>query len=89
MNFESEVYDVPGQEKWGRKQINGSFSGLIGEIISGRADMALGDLHYTPYHLDFMDLTIPYNTQCLTFLTPESLTDNSWQILILPFRQVN
>lgn len=86
MNFEPEVYDVSSYEKWGLKQVNGSFSGLLGEIVSGRADIALGNLYYTPYHLDLMDLTIPYNTQCLTFLTPESLTDNSWQILLLPFR---
>lgn len=32
-----------------------------------------------------MDLSIPYSSQCLTFLTPESLTDNSWQTLVLPF----
>lgn len=32
-----------------------------------------------------MDLSIPYTSQCLTFLTPEALTDNSWQTLILPF----
>ncbi|KAK6637957.1 hypothetical protein RUM44_008380 [Polyplax serrata] len=86
MNFEAEVYDVPLNEKWGSQQVNGSFSGLLGEIVSGRADIALGNLYYTPYHLDLMDLTIPYNTQCLTFLTPEALTDNSWKTLLLPFR---
>lgn len=32
-----------------------------------------------------MDLSIPYTSQCLTFLTPEALTDNSWKTLILPF----
>ena len=86
MNFVAEVYDVPSSEKWGWKQVNGSYSGLLGEIVSGRADIALGNLYYTPYHLGLMDLTIPYNTQCLTFLTPELLTDNSWETLLLPFR---
>lgn len=56
--------------------------------IKGVAGIALGDLYYTPYHLEIMDLSIPYTAQCLTFLTPESLTDNSWQTLILPFRYV-
>jgi hypothetical protein len=51
------------------------------------ADIALADLHYTLYHLEVMDLSIPYNTECLTFLTPESTSDNSWQTLILPFSQ--
>ena len=32
-----------------------------------------------------MDLSIPYSAECLTFLTPQAFTDNSWQTLILPF----
>lgn len=32
-----------------------------------------------------MDLSIPYNTECLTFITPEVLSDNSWKTLISPF----
>lgn len=54
--------------------------------MDGAADIALGDLYYIPYFLEVMDLSIPYSSQCLTFLTPEALSDNSWQTLILPFR---
>lgn len=54
--------------------------------INRQADFGIADLHYTPHHLNIMDLSIPYTSQCLTFLTPESLTDNSWKTLILPFR---
>nr|CAD7409130.1 unnamed protein product [Timema poppensis] len=87
MSFSPRVYEAanPDVELWGSKQLNGTFSGLIGEVVSGSADVALGNLHYTQYHLDLMDLTKPYITECLTFLTPESLTDNSWMTLILPF----
>lgn len=56
--------------------------------VEGVAQIALGDLYYIPYFLDVMDLSIPYTAQCLTFLTPEALTDNSWQTLVLPFRHV-
>lgn len=86
MNFEADVYEVSKDERWGGETSNGSHTGLLGEVAMGRADVALGDLHHTPYNLRFMDLTIPYTTQCLTFLTPEALTDNSWQTLILPFK---
>ncbi|KAK5644444.1 hypothetical protein RI129_005744 [Pyrocoelia pectoralis] len=55
-------------------------------MVKDRADIALGDLQYTPYFLQLMDLSVPYNTECLTFLTPESLTNNSWKTLILPFK---
>ncbi|XP_039292533.1 uncharacterized protein LOC111064372 [Nilaparvata lugens] len=88
LKFRSYIYMTANSdtEAWGRKQLNGSYSGLLGEVWGGRADIALGNLYYTSYHLDLMDLTVPYATQCLTFLTPESLTDNSWQTLILPFK---
>lgn len=88
MNFRINIYEPQNSdsEKWGRPQLNGSYSGLLGEIEMGRADLGLGDLHYTPYHLKLIDLSLPYITQCLTFLTPESETDNSWQTLVLPFQ---
>ncbi|KDR18055.1 glutamate receptor 1 isoform X2 [Zootermopsis nevadensis] len=88
MNFHPDVYEAENAdvEQWGRRQLNGSYSGLLGEVMSGQADIALGNLYYTPYYLELIDLTIPYTTECLTFLTPESLTNNSWMTLILPFR---
>lgn len=87
MKFNCELYESENadEELWGKKEISGKYSGLIGEMINAEADIALGDLYYIPYILELMDLTIPYNTECLTFLTPESLTDNSWNTLILPF----
>ncbi|XP_059620562.1 probable glutamate receptor [Phlebotomus argentipes] len=87
LNFRVSFYQSPNPdtEKWGRFQLNGTFSGLLGEIVSGRSDFALGDFHYTRYHLGLMDLSIPYDTECWTFLTPEILSDNSWKTLILPF----
>nr|XP_018901146.1 PREDICTED: uncharacterized protein LOC109033142 [Bemisia tabaci] len=89
MNFRPNLYESvnSASEQWGRVQLNGSFSGLLGEICSGRAEIALGNLYYTPYHLQILDLSTPYTTQCLTFLTPESLSDNSWKTLILPFHK--
>lgn len=41
----------------------------IGFQVNGVADIALGDLYYIPYHLEIMDLSVPYTSQCLTFLT--------------------
>ncbi|XP_044271448.1 glutamate receptor ionotropic, delta-2 [Tribolium madens] len=88
MNFHCEIYEPVDVDVdlWGGKQSSGKYTGLVGEMVGTKADIALGDLYYTPYILDLMDLSIPYNTECLTFLTPESLTDNSWKTLILPFK---
>ncbi|KAG5884354.1 hypothetical protein JTB14_030793 [Gonioctena quinquepunctata] len=90
MNFHCDVYEPENAELelWGRKSSGGVYTGVIGEMVSARADIALGDLYYTSYILDLMDLSVPYNTECLTFLTPESLTDNSWKTLILPFSPI-
>ncbi|KAJ6650184.1 Glutamate receptor ionotropic, delta-1, partial [Pseudolycoriella hygida] len=87
MNFSIQFYETEDSQiaKWGRLQRNGSASGLLGEMISRHADFGIADLYYTPHHLSIMDLSIPYSSYCLTFLTPESLTDNSWKTLILPF----
>jgi Ligated ion channel L-glutamate- and glycine-binding site/Ligand-gated ion channel len=90
VNFKVEFFetDDAASEKWGHGDKNGTFSGVLGAIDSSTADFALADLHYTPYHLEILDLSVPYNTECLTFLTPESQTDNSWKTLILPFSGV-
>ncbi|KAL1398230.1 hypothetical protein pipiens_009134 [Culex pipiens pipiens] len=87
MRFEMNLYETEdaGTEKWGTIMEDDNSTGLLGDMNEGRADFALADLHYTLYHLAIMDLSIPYNTECLTFLTPEALTDNSWTTLILPF----
>lgn len=87
MNFKCEIYEPYNAdvELWGRKLPTGLYTGIISEMVTNKADVALGDLYYAPFLLDLMDLSIPYNTECLTFLTPESLTDNSWKTLILPF----
>lgn len=88
MNFQTVLYEPMNAdvEAWGRKQLNGTFSGILGEITTGKCDMALGNFLYTPYNLKLIDLSRPYITQCFTFLTPESTTDNSWKTLILPFK---
>lgn len=87
MNFTYELFEPTDAEtiKWGKLQANGSMSGLLGAMVEGNTDFALGDLHYTQYHLELLDLSIPYYTECLTFITPEFVTDNSWKTLILPF----
>ncbi|XP_018332417.1 glutamate receptor ionotropic, kainate 1 [Agrilus planipennis] len=87
MNFEPELHepDITNEYKLGEKQSDGKYNGLLGEMVASQADLALGDLHYSPQFLDLMDLSVPYNTECLAFLTPESLTNNSWKTLLLPF----
>ncbi|KAH8379522.1 hypothetical protein KR009_005421 [Drosophila setifemur] len=59
-------------------------SKLIDEA-SHSARFAIGNLHLFQAYLQHVELSLPHNFDCLTFLTPESSTDNSWQTFILPF----
>lgn len=87
MNFKVEFYETKNseEEKWGQADENGTYNGLLREMHDANAEFALADLYYTAYNLKVFDLTIPYFTECLTFLTPEATNDNSWKTLILPF----
>ncbi|KAL7037123.1 hypothetical protein ACKWTF_009084 [Chironomus riparius] len=87
MNFNLNFYEAIDSEfeKWGHRVADGNFTGLLGEMNEARADIALADLYHTLYNFEVMDLSYPYTIQCLTFITPEILGDNSWKALILPF----
>lgn len=50
-----------------------------------RARFAIGDLHLFQSYLPLVELSLPHSVECLTFLTPESSADSSWQTFILPF----
>ncbi|XP_037957813.1 glutamate receptor ionotropic, delta-2 [Teleopsis dalmanni] len=87
LNFTPLFYanEDNGSNRWGRKLINGSYNGLLGEMMKNKAQFAIGDLHMYTFYNDILDFSWPYNHECLTFLTPESSQDNSWKTLIQPF----
>lgn len=89
LNFKPTFYlpENIKNERWG-SLLNDSFTGLFGEAIDASAAFYLGDLYQITRHLQILDLSWPYNTECLTFLTLESLTENSWKLLILSFRYI-
>ncbi|KAH8418736.1 hypothetical protein KR222_006018 [Zaprionus bogoriensis] len=60
-------------------------TGLIGEVAHHKARFGIGDLHLFQSYLPLVELSAPHSVECLTFLTPESSADNSWQTFILPF----
>ncbi|XP_055386312.1 glutamate receptor ionotropic, kainate glr-3 [Condylostylus longicornis] len=87
MNFKMKIYETSDSkiEKWGRQLPNESFTGLAGEIVYGRAHFVIGNLYANLFNLKIMDFSIAHSIECLTFLTPESSTDNSWKTLFAPF----
>ncbi|KAL7293182.1 hypothetical protein TKK_0013330 [Trichogramma kaykai] len=87
LNFKPTFYQPENvqSDRWGMSK-NDTFTGLLGEAMDVAATFYLGDFYYNLRHLQILDLSWPYNTECLTFLTLESLTENSWKLLILSFR---
>ncbi|XP_013097824.2 glutamate receptor ionotropic, delta-1 [Stomoxys calcitrans] len=87
MNFKPYFYESPDSEeqRWGTKLRNGLYSGLIGQISSNKAVIAIGDLHMFTAYSAVLDFSRPHSYECLTFLTPESSQDNSWKTFIQPF----
>ncbi|XP_042896246.1 glutamate receptor ionotropic, kainate 2 isoform X2 [Parasteatoda tepidariorum] len=56
------TYDinVVRDEQYGRKNETGHWSGMIGELIRGEADMAVADLTITTTRLEAVDFTHPF-----------------------------
>lgn len=42
---------------WNKK--NGTWSGVMGEVVSGRADFAIADMSMTSLRVHFVDFTLP------------------------------
>ncbi|XP_046803555.1 probable glutamate receptor [Lucilia cuprina] len=87
MKFKPAFYESPNsqQERWGRQLANGTYTGLIGQLSSNSAIIAIGDLHIFNAFSTIIDFSNPHSYECLTFLTPESSQDNSWRTFIQPF----
>ncbi len=84
LNFSYELIEPIGQ--WGNK-MNGSWNGLIGKVIDGSADMALGGLTADTDREKVVDFTIPYFYSDLTFFmaSTEFKSININLLLVQPF----
>ncbi|CAG0886491.1 unnamed protein product, partial [Darwinula stevensoni] len=67
-NFTYEIF-APEDGEWGAMMENGSFTGMIGAVESGRADLALTEITITANRSTVVDFTYPYMQEALTFVT--------------------
>ncbi|KAH8370098.1 hypothetical protein KR093_002154, partial [Drosophila rubida] len=58
---------------------------IVAEVARHNARLGIGDLHLFQSYMQHVELSRQHSVECLTFLTPESATDNSWQTFVLPF----
>lgn len=80
------IFTPTDGERWGfeKPPKSGKFSGLLGEIMGGNADMAWANLFTEVYRMNFMDFTDWYNTDEVCFLVPRSHSYSKIFALIMP-----
>ncbi|TRY75098.1 hypothetical protein TCAL_00607 [Tigriopus californicus] len=80
------IFTPTDGERWGFEvpPKSGNFSGLLGEIMGGNADMAWANLFTEVYRMSFMDFTDWYNMDEVCFLVPRSRSYSKIFALIMP-----
>ncbi|GFR32441.1 uncharacterized protein TNCT_268261 [Trichonephila clavata] len=61
--------DVPEKLVWGIPDQNGNWSGVMGMVQRGEADMAIGSIFVTQARMTVADFSTPYTWQDITFAT--------------------
>lgn len=92
MKFSYEFYDADPKEKWGG-QISGNdtskngreFYGAVARLIYGESDLGIGSFFILKHYLNYIDMSIPIEVACTSFLIPNPLPRPRYLALILPF----
>ncbi|XP_018014677.2 glutamate receptor [Hyalella azteca] len=85
LNFKSLYSEVNANELWGYQLENGTWLGLMGELIYEKADIGICNFFIEEGRWLFIDYTAPYNFEngCFVTASPKSLPQ--WTSPILPF----
>jgi hypothetical protein len=71
LNFTWQLQDLHGEDMWGHRDANGSWSGgIVGSMSQKLADIAFCGIYIEREIMQEMDLTIPWTHYCQTFLVP-------------------
>ncbi|XP_076053587.1 glutamate receptor ionotropic, delta-2-like [Oratosquilla oratoria] len=84
LNFSYNVYE-PVDGKWGYQLPNGSWTGVIGTIERYEADFSM-DISITADRDYYVDFTIGYHTEPLTFVTSKPQPLPQWLSLVRPYQ---
>lgn len=62
------IFKEVDDKSYGKKQDNGSWNGMIGEVVSGKADVAIADLTITSNREEAVDFTMPFMNTGISIL---------------------
>ena len=69
---------VVSDNKYGTVNASGHWNGMIAEVISGKADMALADLTITTKRLEVVDFTMPFKMSGITVLSKKQTSTTAF-----------
>ncbi|XP_071518339.1 ionotropic receptor 21a-like [Panulirus ornatus] len=87
LNFTLEFTEPPNGENWGEMYENGSWYGLMGQLQRREVDIGLANWFISTHWLQAIDLTSPYRTEVMIFMTLTEPPLPHWQALAFPFHQ--
>ncbi|XP_055926547.1 glutamate receptor ionotropic, kainate 2-like isoform X1 [Argiope bruennichi] len=69
-------YRIVADESYGKKYDNGTWDGMIGEVINREVDLAIGDLTITQEREEFVDFTMPFMNLGISILFKKPTKSN-------------
>ncbi|XP_076052620.1 uncharacterized protein LOC143032036 [Oratosquilla oratoria] len=79
------VFRFSGPEMWGDLLENGSYTGIVGRISRGDAELGVGNLFVTASRSRHITYSQPYDFERACFLTPAPRPMAPWMALTFPF----
>lgn len=83
LNFSYRLYE-PKDKEWGRR-INGSWTGKVGEILKGEADLAIGGIVYTPERAAVLSYASLFHQELWGIVCPTAAQLPLWPYVLFPF----
>lgn len=87
MNFTIDL-TLTEAEKWGTLHPNGSSSGAMNQIISGKADLAIGKFALTRQRIEYMKPSMSYNSSPFVIVVPVGEAYSALEKLMKPFSYI-
>ncbi|XP_066975303.1 uncharacterized protein [Macrobrachium rosenbergii] len=84
LNFSYRLV-VPEDGEWGRP-VNGTWTGKVGEVIKGNADIAIGGIVYTRERAEVIEYSILFHNELWGIVCPLSVRLPVWPYIMFPFR---
>ncbi|XP_053650257.1 glutamate receptor 3-like [Cherax quadricarinatus] len=76
---------VPSDGEWGRP-VNGTWTGKVGEVVTGRADIAMGGLVYTDERAAVVEYSLLFLNEVWGIVCPLPVRLPVWPYIMFPFR---